>query len=105
MESRMANGGGMIWAKRFYELGTPYTPEFKRFEKDFIIRGGPPDMLMIKARSHKPRGDIVFIAIPAPDLEQYPGFEEIEPRKLPESVTLLIGLNAEFERRFYYATV
>jgi hypothetical protein len=63
MESRMANGGGMIWAKRFYELGTPYTPEFKRFEKDFIIRGGPPDMLMIKARSHKPRGDIVFIRL------------------------------------------
>jgi hypothetical protein len=101
----MTNNRGTIWAKRLYELGTPYTPEFKQFEKDFIARGGPPDMLMIKARSPKPRGDIVFIAIPAADLERYPGFEEIEPRKLPESVTLLIGLNAEFERRFYYATV
>ncbi len=84
--------------------GPRYTPEFRQFEKDFIVRGGPPDMLMIKARSRKPPGDIVFITIPAADLERYPGFEEIEPRKLPELVTLLIGLNDEFERRFYYAT-
>jgi hypothetical protein len=98
-------GPAMIWAKRFYEVESPYVDEFNRFEKEYLGRGGPAEMMMVEVASHKPHGHLVVIALPGEaDMTRYPGFEVIDADQLPEAATLLIGRNAEFERRFKYAT-